>query len=246
MLTKVDHETALRWRKLGARIGRRACHGSAHVESEKAWEVSAYDDMKEICTALRVVAPGEIHDPDGSYVREWWPSLGRALDWGAGAGRLTPWLLVAADEVVNVDASPELLALGPQHERLRSIVCSDPTTCHIDDDGLGFDLIVCIHVVYSMTPDGMMSTVESLARMLKPGGALVIDIPHVNRDRGIHHDPDPLGLPGGWWAHSGGLVLLSAMADVGLVVERQPVALGPAPSWVDLAPLALWTLRRPS
>jgi SAM-dependent methyltransferase len=240
MLTREDLTTAERWRKLSYDIGWKACHGSAHepVDALVAWERSGWYDYLRLVDAVGVPRP--VFFPSSGQLRH--SDLGRVMDWGAGAGRLTPFVLDAAEEVVNVDASPHLLALGPTHKKLACIVASDPTEMTVEGYGQ-FDLIFSIHVLYSLRPNGVAATIRALATLLKYEGRLVLDIA-VKDGGGAHHeDPDPVGLPGGWWVHEARRVA-NAGDEAGLTLLRQPPPMRPPLRLSHLAEPQLWIWRK--
>lgn len=234
MLPKADLAAARAWSKLGKQIGRRACHGSAHtVEPERAWLASGWDDFKAVCVALGAAAPAFYEQSGQMRV----PDLGRVLDWGSGAGRLTPYLAEASDGLVCVDACPGLVAECAGD--VTKVVMSDPA--NLPSLGM-FDTIVSLHVLYSLTPGGMRETIGDLAAVLTPGGRMVLDIPW-RPGPPVHADPDPVGLPGGWWVHTF-VDIDEAAYDAGIGGENEPPPVGADPTWEDLAPLSLWNFRK--
>lgn len=237
MLPSDDAQTADRWADLAGEIGRRACHGSAHTtDPELAWLTSGWEDAKRIFDALGVAPPqffansGQMHVPD----------LGRVLDYGAGAGRVAMHLAQCADEVVAIDAAPALVMEMANMPGVTPVCVRDPEK--VADFGT-FDTIVSLHTMYSMTPDGMAHTVECLGRVLSLGGKMVLDIPyHAKPERSWHGDPDPLGLPGGFWVHQ--VATITGAADRGGVT----VGWVPRPvrvlAWEELAVPYLWMFRK--
>lgn len=231
MMPDVDVATAELWRKLGRRIGRKACHGAAHArQPEVAWLASGWDDFKAVCSALGVAAPAFYE----RSARMRMPDLGRVLDFGAGAGRLVPYLLEASDHVVAADACGALLDECPPGVLHAAITHPE------DVRQLGeFETIISLHVLYSMTPDGVAETIRALCGQLAPGGKAVLDIPWTASDA-YHEDPDPEGLPGGWWIHTSQMIRMAVM-DAGCRVARAPVPTVTR-TWEALARLTLWTI----
>jgi SAM-dependent methyltransferase len=99
---------------------------------------------------------------------------GRALDAACGTGRHARRLAELGHEVVGVDVSPEML------ERARAAV--PQATFHegdlraLDEPDASFDLVVC-GLALAHLPD-LGAGVAELARLLKPGGRLVVSVLH--------------------------------------------------------------------
>jgi SAM-dependent methyltransferase len=233
MMPDVDVATAELWRNLGRRIGRKSSHGAAHSrQPEVAWLASGWDDFKLVCSALGVAAPAFYE----RSARMRMPDLGRVLDFGAGAGRLEPYLLEASDDVVAVDACSALLDECPRGVFRQAL--TDPGDVAL----LGtFDTVISLHVLYSMTPDGVAETVRALCGVLAPGGKAALDLPWTAGEA-YHEDPDPEGLPGGWWVHSSRTLREAADVAGCRVVKAPPPPA--ARSWDALARLSLWTIVR--
>lgn len=98
---------------------------------------------------------------------------GAAVDAGCGTGRHSARLAALGHRVVGVDASPEML------ERARARVPDgdfrpgDLRALPVGDDSA--DVVVCA-LALSHLPD--LDAVGELARVLKPGGTLVLSNPH--------------------------------------------------------------------
>lgn len=217
MLTATDYMTTDRWATLTARIGRKASHGSAHAPNpDEAWRMSGALDVTKIGTRLAALSRAHL-------------LAGTVLDYGAGAGRLTPWLTETAREVINVDCSP---GSGGGCWWAR-----EPATLPPDWRGT-IDLAVVLHVLYSVTPPSVATILEQLDAMLAPGGVIVADIPWTTGPA-QWDDPAPDDLPGGWWVHDVGAV--GALKDR---VLRIPPPLDPPFAWEQLATPALWVFGR--
>jgi SAM-dependent methyltransferase len=99
---------------------------------------------------------------------------GRALDAACGTGRHARKLADAGHEVVGVDVSPEML------ERARAGL--PQATFHegdlraLDEPDASFDLVVC-GLALAHLPD-VGAGVAELARVLRPGGRLVVSVLH--------------------------------------------------------------------
>lgn len=100
----------------------------------------------------------------------------RALEIGPGSGIYLPLLADLAGEVVVTDVVPEFL------DRARDVVRGRPTVRFVADDITrtklepgSFDLILCTEVLEHI--DDWRAALASMARLLRPGGALVLSTP---------------------------------------------------------------------
>ena len=115
---------------------------------------------------------------------------GRVLDAGCGAGINLQWLLdQGASEVVGVDVSPAMIALARQEAP------ADQVSLYVADleqpldflDDASFDLVFsCMAIHYIEDLDRLFA---DLARLLKPGGALVFSTHHPYNDHKRHGGP---------------------------------------------------------
>jgi SAM-dependent methyltransferase len=130
----------------------------------RAWSGS-YDDPGNPVIALEEPAVWSLVD-----------SLppGRALDAACGTGRHARHLVEHGHEVLGVDVTPEMIDRAriqvPQARFLNCDLRSIPT-----DDG-HFDLVVCGLAVGHLAD--LHSGVAELARVLRPGGRLMISVLH--------------------------------------------------------------------
>jgi SAM-dependent methyltransferase len=104
----------------------------------------------------------------------------RILDLGCGHGRITELLVegVPSLEVVGVDFTRPMLDTflvrpGTNESKIE-LVCADITKLPLDDDS--FDAVVSSRT-FQYLPDPL-SGVREAARVLKPGGRLVVSIPN--------------------------------------------------------------------
>jgi SAM-dependent methyltransferase len=100
----------------------------------------------------------------------------RALEVGPGSGLYLPVLADLADEVVATDVEPAFL------DRARQLVGERPAVRFLADDIIrtrlepaSFDLILCTEVIEHI--EAWAAAVGSMARLLRPGGALVLSTP---------------------------------------------------------------------
>ena len=98
----------------------------------------------------------------------------RILDAGCGAGRFTEILLEAGAEVWAVDASRAVDACAANHGASARLHVIQADLLHLPFRRHGFDKILCYGVLQH-TPDPGR-TFAALAPLLKPGGAIAIDV----------------------------------------------------------------------
>jgi SAM-dependent methyltransferase len=100
---------------------------------------------------------------------------GLVLEVGAGAGALTRHLLAAGHRVIATDASPAMVGLA----RVRLGAKADVRQLTLPDDRLpAADAIVSVGHVVSYLPDAAAvdRALIAMARALRPGGVLAIDL----------------------------------------------------------------------
>lgn len=95
--------------------------------------------------------------------------LGRVLDVGCGTGALLDEMSRNAGEVWGLDISPEALAFCRQRGHTR-LVQGD--AAHLPFRGADFDVVTAIGVIEHLDDDEAF--LRELARVLKPGGVLVL------------------------------------------------------------------------
>jgi SAM-dependent methyltransferase len=98
---------------------------------------------------------------------------GDAVDVGCGTGRHTSWLIEAGHQVTAVDASPDMLAVAQTNAPQARTILGDVQAVPLPDGCA--DIVVCA-LVLSHLP--ALDSVRELARLLRPGGRLVISNPH--------------------------------------------------------------------
>ena len=99
----------------------------------------------------------------------WLTSATRALDAGCGPGGNGAWLAGHAT-VVGVDLARPALALVQERHPATLPACSDLQ--HLPFPDASFDVVTAITVLYAVPDD--VGAVTELARVLRPGGALLV------------------------------------------------------------------------
>ncbi|MGD0700601.1 MAG: alpha-(1-_3)-arabinofuranosyltransferase family protein [Trebonia sp.] len=124
----------------------------------------------------------------------------RALDFGCGAGRLTRALAARFELVVGVDIAPAMLDLArrdnPVAARCEFLLNTRPDLALLGDGE--FDLVYSSVVLQHLPPGLIRGYLTELARVLRPGGSLVIQLPTRPRltPRGLAYRCLPPGLLG--------------------------------------------------
>jgi 2-polyprenyl-3-methyl-5-hydroxy-6-metoxy-1,4-benzoquinol methylase len=134
------------------------------------WDVGAFlrSGHGTIEEALASVAALGIELPDGP-----------ALDFGCGVGRLTQSLAEHFPEVHGVDISESMIAeaerLNPFGNRCQFHVNTAPDLGLFDDESFAF--VTSFLVLQHMPASTSLMFLAEFARVLRPGGAIVIQIP---------------------------------------------------------------------
>ncbi len=104
------------------------------------------------------------------------PGVARALEIGPGSGVYLSHLAQLAEEVVVTDIEPSFL------DRAREQLKGRPTARFVVDDitrtqlpAVSFDLVLCSEVLEHIAD--WQAALASMARLLRPGGALVLSTP---------------------------------------------------------------------
>lgn len=147
--------------------GRRPDREPTRLELQDTLYTSANPTRRWIHTRRREVIEGLLRPFAG---------VARALEVGPGSGVYLPLLAELADEVVVTDVEPEFL------DRAREVAGDRPSVRFLADDitstrlePSSFDLILCTEVLEHI-PD-WRGALASMARLLRPGGALVLSTP---------------------------------------------------------------------
>jgi SAM-dependent methyltransferase len=103
-----------------------------------------------------------------------------ALDFGCGVGRLTQAIARRFERAVGVDVSPTMIdwanRLNRHGDRCSYVLNEDASLARFDDES--FDFVYSNLVLQHMPPELGRAYVGELARVLRPGGLLVFQVPH--------------------------------------------------------------------
>jgi ubiquinone/menaquinone biosynthesis C-methylase UbiE len=108
----------------------------------------------------------------------------RALDFGCGVGRLTKGLAEHFDEVIGVDIASSMIELAKRYSDGTSNIdylvnVADDLRVFPDDH---FDLVVSVITLQHMRPKYARRYLKEFIRVLRPGGALVFQLPAAATD----------------------------------------------------------------
>ncbi|GAA5037495.1 SAM-dependent methyltransferase [Thermocatellispora tengchongensis] len=176
---------------------------------------------------------------------------GAALDAACGTGRFAAFLAERGHQVLGVDGSPEMLALARERVPQAEFRLGDLHRLPVPDESV--DLVVCALALTHVPELGPV--LAEFARVLRPGGSLVIS--DVHPERVTRGNAPPVRLPDGrpgrlvTHRHLTGDYVRAALA-AGLDVRRceeprlpaanRPTAATPSPQDAPtaLGPWELW------
>lgn len=184
-----------RWEDAAQRADARgAIHPAGH-QSLEAYIASGHETARELAALIGPPGPGNVS----------------VIDFGAGDGRVSIPLAALGYGVLAVDASPTMLERLSENAPELPTVLSDGRNLAGDiGDGLlelepvEVDVVIALAVlIHHRHPDAAV-LIRELARVLRPGGRLIIDLPiyEVGRD------------PNGWTE-----VSVWTRAELGVVAE---------------------------
>ncbi|HEY8301044.1 MAG TPA: class I SAM-dependent methyltransferase [Jatrophihabitans sp.] len=105
------------------------------------------------------------------------PGEERALDFGCGAGRLTIALADHVAEPVGVDIAEPMLAKARELDATgRCRFVRNDSTNLAQFDGASFDVVMSSLVLQHLPPPLARGYLRELVRVLRPGGALVVQL----------------------------------------------------------------------
>jgi 2-polyprenyl-3-methyl-5-hydroxy-6-metoxy-1,4-benzoquinol methylase len=107
-------------------------------------------------------------------------SRGHALDFGCGIGRISAPLSRRFEEVIGLDISPSMVETARRvHADRPNLRFEVQRTTDLRQISNGsFDLVVCVLVLQHLaSPEAILLYLREFARVLAPGGALVVQLP---------------------------------------------------------------------
>jgi 2-polyprenyl-3-methyl-5-hydroxy-6-metoxy-1,4-benzoquinol methylase len=131
-------------------------------------------------------------------------TLGRALDFGCGVGRLTQSLATHFETVIGVDIAPTMIEEAKKYnrhgDRCNYYVNDRPDLRQFPD--AEFDFIFTLIVLQHMAPHYAKGYLKEFMRLLKPGGVVLFQLPEVSltpQDRILSEEFGPVmdmfGIP---------------------------------------------------
>ncbi|MGH7281374.1 MAG: class I SAM-dependent methyltransferase [Polyangiaceae bacterium] len=120
----------------------------------------------------------------------------RVLDLGVGTGRELPALLDAGHEVVGVDIAEPMIELAKKRARPIEIVLADFWSPPLPFADARFDAVLALHGTLAHPPDdallAMSNLATELARILRPLGVVLLEVPSPAFIEAIRAQPSPV------------------------------------------------------
>lgn len=135
-------------------------------------------DAEELISRFEALASEDVLAPVLDLLPE---TPCRILDVGAGTGRDAAWLAGKGHQVVAAEPVDELrragMALHP-HPHLSWVDDRLPSVPELLGRGESYDLILIVAVWQHLRPELQRPAVSNLARLLAPGGRLILSLRH--------------------------------------------------------------------
>lgn len=107
-----------------------------------------------------------------------------ALDFGCGVGRLTQAACQHFDRVIGVDIAESMIAAADSYnrfgDRCEYLHNTSPDLAVIADGSI--DFVLTLLVLQHMRPELAQGYIAEFLRVLRPGGVVVFQLPHMQRD----------------------------------------------------------------
>lgn len=155
------------------------------------------------------------------------PVTGRGLDVGCGPGRVTHGFAPQLDEVVGYDIAPGMLELARKDAAPNESFIQNTTDDLSPFGDQSFDFVYCNKVLQHVDPDRVGNYIAEMARVLKPGGVLFLQmLSHPTGWEGTRESsPDPSWRLNGIVPHYTVCFvsiqdMVSALLEVGLTIHQ--------------------------
>lgn len=172
---------------------------------------------------------------------------GVAIDVGTGTGRHATWLAEQGHHVIGVDSSRAMLDVARMRDSDIEWIEADARNLPFDDHAA--DIVLCA-LTLSHLPN--LAPIAELARLVKPGGRLVISNSHplaidVLHARASTTTADGIRVQVPEWAHGlGRYVEHFAAAGLVTMVLEEPPHDGEDPMLQGMPAAVVWAADRPS
>ena len=104
---------------------------------------------------------------------------GAVLDAGCGTGGHLKWLRAVLEprKLAGFDRRPEAIRVAIRKVPEAQVWCDDLTCLSASVLSDSFDLILCSDVIYSLEQSAVLTSLQSLLKLLRPGGAFLLHVP---------------------------------------------------------------------
>lgn len=155
---------------------------SASSEAPQGWLkrsreafLDAHGDVKDWRSRFFSATTYALWEASREPMRKW--SKGLVLDAGSGRGAWRSLILESADSYESID-------MAPRHDHVPTWIGDLCSMNHVPDDR--YDAAVCHQVLEHVRyPD---QAIKQLTRVLKPGGMLILSVPHLSRRHELPND----------------------------------------------------------